>query len=56
MGRRDTRRIALFKIKREAYEVGDNAFVGIDLDYVELPLGRTMMILVDFFTAVVSEE
>nr|MCW1955218.1 heavy metal-binding domain-containing protein [Roseobacter sp.] len=33
---RDSRRTALYELKREAYEVGANAVVGVDLDYVEL--------------------
>ncbi|PWG16251.1 YbjQ family protein [Salibaculum griseiflavum] len=33
---RDSRRTALYELKKEAYEVGANAVVGIDLDYVEL--------------------
>ena len=43
---RDTRRTALFELKKDAYEVGANAVVGVDLDYVDL-LGecRLMQIL-----------
>ena len=33
---RDSRRTALYELKKEAYEVGANAVVGVDLDYVEL--------------------
>ena len=33
---RDSRKTALYELKKEAYEVGANAVVGVDLDYVEL--------------------
>ena len=31
---RDSRKTALYELKKEAYEVGANAVVGVDLDYV----------------------
>jgi len=50
---RDTRRTALYELKKEAYEVGANAVVGVDLDYVELAAtGSTMVLLVASGTAV----
>ena len=33
---RDSRKTVLYELKKEAYEVGANAVVGVDLDYVEL--------------------
>ena len=53
---RDSRRTALYELKKEAYEVGANAVVGVDLDYVELSLGGSMLMLVASGTAVVVEE
>ena len=53
---RDSRRTALYELKKEAYEVGANAVVGVDLDYVELSLGGSMVMLVASGTAVVVEE
>ena len=54
---RDTRRTALYELKKEAYEVGANAVVGVDLDYVELAAtGSTMVLLVASGTAVRVEE
>jgi uncharacterized protein YbjQ (UPF0145 family) len=52
---RDSRRTALYELKKEAYEVGANAVVGVDLDYVELSLGGSMVMLVASGTAVVVE-
>lgn len=53
---RDTRRTALYELKKEAYEVGANAVVGVDLDYVELgATGSTMVLLVASGTAVKIE-
>lgn len=50
---RDSRRTALYELKREAYEVGANAVVGVDLDYVELAgTGSSMVMLVASGTAV----
>ncbi len=53
---RDTRRTALYELKKEAYEVGANAVVGIDLDYVELSAAGNMVLLVASGTAVRIEE
>ena len=49
---RDARRTALFELKREAWLVGANAVVGVDLDYVELSGAGTMVMLVASGTAV----
>lgn len=49
---RDTRRTALYELKREAYDVGANAVIGVDLDYTELSLGGNMVLLVASGTAV----
>jgi uncharacterized protein YbjQ (UPF0145 family) len=53
---RDARRTALYELKKEAYEVGANAVVGVDLDYVELSAHSTMVMLVATGTAVVIEK
>ena len=53
---RDSRRTVLYELKKEAYEVGANAVVGIDLDYVELSASGTMVLLVASGTAVVIED
>ena len=54
---RDSRRTALYELKKEAYEVGANAVVGVDLDYMELSSGGSgMVILVASGTAVIIEE
>ena len=54
---RDSRKAALYELKKEAYEVGANAVVGVDLDYVELAgTGSSMVMLVASGTAVVIEE
>ena len=53
---RDCRRTALYELKREAYRVGANAVVGVDLDYVELSTSGSMVMLVASGTAVVIEE
>ena len=53
---RDTRRTALYELKREAYEVGGNAVVGVDLDYTELSAAGNMVLLVASGTAVRIEE
>ena len=52
---RDSRRTALYELKKEAYEVGANAVVGVDLDYVELSAVGSMVMLVASGTAVVIE-
>lgn len=54
---RDSRRTALYELKKEAYEVGANAVVGVDLDYVELAgTGSSMVMLVASGTAVLIED
>ena len=53
---RDSRRTALYELKKEAHAVGANAVVGVDLDYMELSSGGTMVLLVASGTAVVIEE
>ena len=53
---RDSRRVALYELKKEAHAVGANAVVGIDLDYVELSAAGSMVMLVASGTAVVIEE
>lgn len=53
---RDSRRTALYELKKEAYEVGANAVVGVDLDYVELSAAGSMVMLVASGTAVRIEE
>ena len=54
---RESRRTALYELKREAYEVGANAVVGVDLDYVELAgTGSSMVMLVASGTAVRIKE
>ena len=53
---RDARRTALYELKKEAYDVGANAVVGVDLDYVELSASGSMVMLVASGTAVVIEN
>ena len=53
---RDARRTALYELKSEAYEVGANAVVGVDLDYVELSAAGSMVMLVASGTAVRVED
>ena len=53
---RDSRKTVLYELKKEAYEVGANAVVGVDLDYVELSNAGSMVMLVASGTAVVIEE
>ena len=53
---RDSRKSVLHELKKEAYEVGANAVVGVDLDYVELSNAGSMVMLVASGTAVVIEE
>jgi len=49
---RDSRRVALYELKKEAFEVGADAVVGVDLDYVELVAAGNMVLLVASGTAV----
>ena len=53
---RDSRRTALYELKKEAHAVGANAVVGVDLDYVELSASGSMVLLVASGTAVVIED
>jgi uncharacterized protein YbjQ (UPF0145 family) len=53
---RDSRKTVLYELKKEAYEVGANAVVGVDLDYVELSNAGSMVMLVASGTAVVIGE
>ena len=53
---RDSRRTALYELKREAHRVGANAVVGVDLDYVELSAAGSMVMLVASGTAVKLAE
>ena len=53
---RDSRRVALYELKREAFEVGADAVVGVDLDYVELVAAGNMILLVASGTAVRVED
>jgi uncharacterized protein YbjQ (UPF0145 family) len=54
---REARRTVLYELKREAYLVGANAVVGVDLNYIELgALGTNMVMLVASGTAVVIED
>lgn len=50
---RDARKTALFELKREAYLVGANAVVGVDLDYTEISANSNMIMLVASGTAVI---
>ena len=43
-------------LRKKAYEVGANAVVGVDLDYVEMSSVGSMVMLVASGTAVVIEE
>lgn len=49
---RDSRRVALYELKKEAHQVGADAVVGVDLDYVELSTVGSMVMLVASGTAV----
>lgn len=49
---RDSRKTALYELKKEAHRVGANAVVGVDLDYVELSAAGSMMLLVASGTGV----
>ena len=49
---RDSRRVALYELKKEAFHVGADAVVGVDLDYVELVAAGNMVLLVASGTAV----
>jgi uncharacterized protein YbjQ (UPF0145 family) len=53
---RESRKTVLYELKKEAYEVGANAVVGVDLDYVELSNAGSMVMLVASGTAVIIGE
>lgn len=53
---REARRTTLYELKREAYSLGANAVVGVDLDYVELSSSGSMVMLVASGTAVEISE
>ena len=53
---RDSRKTALYELKREAHMVNANAVVGVDLDYVELSAAGSMVMLVASGTAVIIED
>lgn len=53
---RDSRKAALYELKREAHAVGANAVVGVDLDYVELSAAGSMVMLVASGTAVTISD
>lgn len=53
---RDSRQTVLYELKKEAYRVGANAVVGVDLDYIELSGHSTMILLVASGTAVRVDE
>ena len=52
---RDSRRTALYELKKEAHAVGADAVIGVDLDYVELSASGSMVLLVASGTAVTVE-
>ena len=53
---RDSRRTALYELKKEAHMVGANAVVGVDLDYMEMSTAGSMVLLVGSGTAVIIED
>lgn len=54
---RESRKTTLYELKKEAYLVGANAVVGVDLDYVEIGgAGSNMILLVASGTAVVIDD
>ena len=53
---RDSCRVALYELNKEAYEVGADAVIGVDLDYVELVSAGNMILLVASGTAVRIDE
>ena len=53
---RDSRRTALYELKKEAHMVGANAVVGVDLDYMEMSTAGSMVLLVASGTAVIIED
>jgi len=54
---RDSRRVCLTELRREALIVGANAVIGVDLDYNEISGdGKSMLFLVASGTAVTVEQ
>ena len=54
---RDARKLCILELKKEAYRVGGNAIIGIDLDYSEISgKGKGMLFLVASGTAVKVEK
>ncbi len=54
---RDSRRVCLTELRREALIVGANAVIGVDLDYSEISGdGKSMLFLVASGTAIVVEK
>ena len=53
---RDSRKTVLYELKKVAHRVGANAVVGIDLDYMELSTGGSMILMVASGTAVIVED
>ena len=53
---RDSRRTALYELKKEAHMVGANAVVGVDLDYMEMSSAGSMVLLVASGTAVIIKD
>lgn len=53
---RDSRRLALHELKREAYLVGGNAVIGVKLDYVEFSVTESFVMLVASGTAVTVDH
>ena len=53
---RDSRRTALYELKKEAHMVGANAVVGVDLDYMEMSTAGSIVLLVASGTAVIIED
>ena len=50
---RDARNTCLYELKKEAYELGGDGIIGIDLDYSEISgKGKGMLFLVASGTAV----
>ena len=54
---RDARKLCILELKKEAYRVGGNAIIGVDLDYSEISgKGKGMLFLVASGTAVKVEK
>ena len=52
---RDSRRLVLSELRREAHLLGANAVIGVDLNYVDLSGGGKMVMLVASGTAIVVD-